>query len=210
MPPVIGLDFDNTIVTYDGVFHRLALEDRLIGRDAVPSKRGIRDAVRNLPDGERAWQQLQADAYGPRMAEAAMIQGVPEFLTACRARQVPVYIISHRTERASLDVTDTKLRDVAFDWMTMHGFFGAAGFGLAPCQVFFEPTRAEKVARIRDVGCTHFVDDLEEVFTEPSFPQNVIKVLFAPHADDRHGAPIEGVTALGSWEAIGDFILGRE
>ena len=32
--------------------------------------------------------------------------------------------------------------------------------------------------RIRALGCTHFIDDLEEVFLEPSFPSDVHKILF--------------------------------
>jgi hypothetical protein len=210
MSLIIGLDFDNTIVTYDGLFHRLALECRLIGDDSISSKRGIRDAVRQRPDGERDWQRLQADAYGPRMAEAIMTPGVAAFLTACRTRQLPVHIISHRTERASLDSTGTNLRDAAFEWMAAHRFFEPTGFGLDPSRVCFEATRAAKVARIGKVGCTHFVDDLEEVFAEPAFPREVTRVLFTPHTDDCRREPLPNVTALSTWEAIGELILGRE
>lgn len=203
---VIGIDFDNTIVTYDDLFHRLALESQLIDRGVSQNKRHVRDAVREGRDGERAWQQLQAQAYGPRITEAAIAAGVPEFLAACRSRRLPVFIVSHRTERASLGPTDTNLRDVAFDWMRTHGFFAADGFGVQENHVFFESTRADKVARIEAVGCTHFVDDLEEVFAEPAFPAHVTKILFAPNDAGRE--PIPGVAMVGNWKAIGDYLFG--
>ena len=56
----IGIDFDNTIITYDDVFRATALGRGLIKEDfAGRSKQAIRDHIRLLPDGEIAWQRLQ-------------------------------------------------------------------------------------------------------------------------------------------------------
>ena len=55
------------------------------------------------------------------------------------------------------------LRQAALGWMTAQGFFGTSGFAVPAENVFFESTRAEKLARIAALGCTHFIDDLEEV-----------------------------------------------
>ena len=62
--------------------------------------------------------------------------------------------------------------------MTSQGFFGSGGLGFSEDQVFFEGTRDAKIERIRTLGCTHFIDDLEEVFLEASFPPDVEKFLF--------------------------------
>jgi hypothetical protein len=43
--------------------------------------------------------------------------------------------------------------------------------------VYFEGTRTEKIARIVALGCTHFIDDLEEVFDDPAFPSGVERLL---------------------------------
>ena len=46
--------------------------------------------------------------------------------------------------------------------------------------VYFESTRAEKIERIIALSCTHFIDDLEEVFDDPAFPSNVERLLLSP------------------------------
>ena len=51
---------------------------------------------------------------------------------------------------------------------------------LCPFQddVYFSETREGKVRKISELGCTHFIDDLKEVFQEPKFPRGVKKILF--------------------------------
>ena len=52
----VGIDFDNTIVTYDEVFCAMARRSGLIDPAFVGGKQAVRDAIRLLPDGELAWQ----------------------------------------------------------------------------------------------------------------------------------------------------------
>jgi hypothetical protein len=175
----VGIDFDNTLVSYDALIHQIAVERKLIAPGADAGKRTVRDRIRLLPDGEVEWQKLQGLIYGPRMAQAQLMAGAADFINECRARTLPIYIVSHKTEFAGYDDTRTNLRDAALAWMTSQRFFEPAGLGFSRDQVFFEGTRDAKIARIRALGCTHFIDDLEEVFLEPSFPAGVHKFLFS-------------------------------
>ena len=174
----IGLDFDNTIITYDDVFLSTARERGLVGADFTGRKQAIRDAIRLLPDGELSWQKLQGQVYGKGLAQASMFEGVDAFLRRCRLNKVPVVIVSHKTEFGHHDPDRVNLRDAARDWMTAHGFFHANGFGIAPDAVYFEATRQDKLARIAQLECTHFIDDLEEVLSDPAFPPGVERILF--------------------------------
>jgi hypothetical protein len=208
---VVGLDLDNTLVTYDELFHALAIEHGLVDVATPKHKRFIRDLVRQMAGGEDRWRALQGIAYGPRMCDAVLSDGVETFLIDCRRRHVPVHIVSHRTESAASDPLGTNLRTAALAWMREHGFFDEEGFGLRPSNVWFEGTRGDKVARITELGCTHFVDDLEEVFREASFPPGVVKILYAPRDDRRPAADEDlgavgvrtaGVRTAGSWAAV--------
>ena len=172
MPLRIGIDFDNTIVGYDEVMRRIALERGLID-GGERSKRAVRDRIRQLPGGEIEWQKLQALAYGPRMGEAVLLEGADEFIRRCRGAGMDVFIVSHKTLFANYDDTRTDLRAAAMAWMTARRFFEPDGLGLRCGDVYFEPTRAAKIARIEQIGCSHFIDDLVEVFLEPSFPSGV-------------------------------------
>jgi len=183
MAPVIGVDFDNTLVSYDELIERLARERGLISAETGRGKKSIRDCIRQLPDGDIEWQKLQGILYGPRLDEAQLIPGVSEFFHECRQRGVRVAIVSHKTEYAGYDDTRTNLRQTALRWMEHHRFFASDGLGLQRQDVHFAGTRADKIATSQRLGCTLFVDDLAETYLEPSFTADVEKILFAPHGE---------------------------
>jgi hypothetical protein len=66
---LIGIDFDNTIVRYDRLFHHVALEKGLIPASVPASKGDVRDYLRSI-GGEQDWIELQGIVYGVRMHEA--------------------------------------------------------------------------------------------------------------------------------------------
>ena len=176
---VIGIDLDNTLICYDDLFFRAACEEKLIDPSSPKGKESVRDSIRLLPDGERKWTRLQAIVYGPSIADAMPFEGVDAFLNHCANFGLRIRIISHKTHSATLDGKTVDLRKSALEWLEMKGFFDLAA--LVPDDVHFELTRREKIERIRSVGCTHFIDDLAEVFNEISFPFQTAKLLFAPH-----------------------------
>jgi hypothetical protein len=116
-------------------------------------------------------------------------------------------VISHRTEFAPMDPNRVPLRDAALEWMRAHGLFGRDGLGLREDAVFFGATRAEKIACIASCGCTHFVDDLEEVLREPAFPEGVVKILYAPEGAAATAAGDLHVVA--DWGRVDEVVFGR-
>ena len=170
----------------------------------MKSKREIRDRIRQLSDGENEWQRVQAVVYGPRMGEARVIDGVRGFFDLCRRHQTKVFIVSHKTEFARFDETGTHLRTAAVLWMKKNGFFKADGFSLSQEDIYFESTRLEKIERIRRLGCTHFIDDLEEVFLEDAFPTSVEKILYAPQT---RRSSFPGVKVMATWEEISGYLF---
>jgi hypothetical protein len=139
----------------------------------------VRDNIRLAPGGEIAWQRLQGHVYGAGIAGARLFDGVGDFLSVCHGRGCEVSIVSHKTQFGHYDPLRVDLRRAALGWMGDQGFFDEARFGLRRDRVFFENTRAEKLKRIRAIGCTHFIDDLIEVFTDDAFPPGVIPILFS-------------------------------
>jgi hypothetical protein len=174
----IGIDFDNTIVSYDRVFLETGVREGLLPHEFVGDKQAIRDAIRLLPNGELAWQHLQGIVYGRGVAEAMMFEGVDSFLRRCRHEGHAVFVVSHKTEYGHFDPHRINLRTAALDWMRRHGFFDAGGYALSADAVFFESSRSDKLHRIARIGCTHFIDDLEEVLNDPEFPP-INRILFA-------------------------------
>ena len=201
----IGIDFDNTLACYDATFIRLARAMGLPVDSNVTSKRAVKQLVQASPDGELAWQRMQGQVYGRLMQGAALFPGVMEFLQLARQRGHEVVIVSHKTEYGHFDDSQVPLRQAALQWLQAQGFFEAARGGLAPQQVYFESTRSDKAARIATLACTHFIDDLAEVFEEPLFPLNARKILFQPAGAACSQA---GLAVLASWRGITQALLG--
>ncbi len=191
----IGVDFDNTIVCYDQLFHRIALERGLIPASLPATKGHVRDMLRRM-GREEEWTEMQGQVYGKRLHEAEPFAGVLEFFTLCRERGWIAFIISHRT-RYPFVGEQYDLHDAAQRWLTSHGFYDPVRIGLSAGQVHFELSKQAKLDRIASVGCDYFIDDLPEFLLEPGFPAGVKRILFDPN-----GAAGDELHRATSWRAI--------
>jgi hypothetical protein len=189
----LGLDFDNTLVCYDALFHRVAREQELIPAELAPTKSEVRDYLRRM-GRESAWTEMQGVVYGPRIVEAEPFPGVRDFLAACAGAGVPMSIVSHKTRHPIVGERHD-LHAAAEAWLEK---WGVLAF-IPRERIHFELTKAEKLARIGATGCTHFVDDLPELLAEPGFPVAVQKVLFDP---SRAHPAADGVVAVHSWPGL--------
>jgi hypothetical protein len=192
----IGLDFDNTIVSYDELFHRVAVESGRVPADLPASKEAVRDFLRNA-GLEDVWTEMQGTVYGRRMAEARAFPGALETIASLKAAGHRVLIISHKTRYPFLGER-WDLHAAARAWLDAQGFFDPERLGFGASDVFFEPTKEEKLARIARESCTHFVDDLPEILAHPLFPSGVDRLLFAP----RPASGASGFPHAASWPEI--------
>jgi hypothetical protein len=180
----LGIDFDNTIVCYDEVFHRVALEQGLIPASLPVSKSSVRDHLRAIGK-EDAWTEMQGEVYGRRMIDALAFPGVLDCVRRLVQRGASVFIISHKT-RHPYRGARYDLHEAALAWMDSNGLFDPNRIGLSRGHVFLELTKEAKLQRIGDLGCTHFLDDLPELLAEPGFPRGVRRFLFDPRDEYRH------------------------
>lgn len=175
----LGLDFDNTIVCYDGLFHRVAREEGLIPAALPATKSDVRNHLRSI-GREEVWTEMQGRVYGPRLREASPYPGVLEFVRRVRQAGIPVAVISHKTKHPFLGEKHD-LHAAAWGWLEQEGFFDPARIGMSRDDVFFELTKQSKLGRIGSWGCTHFIDDLPEFLGEAAFPEGVERWLFDPN-----------------------------
>ena len=203
---LIGLDFDNTIASYDSLFIEIGLQYGLVKEDWQGNKQDLKDLVFLLPDGHDTWMRIQGRVYGEFMHKAELMPGVANFLLHCKSRDIPVCIISHKTEYGHFDTKKISLRKEALKWMEKNNLFKDSFTTLSADTVFFEDTREKKVRKIFEIGCTHFIDDLEEVFQEPSFPKNTDKLLFSTNKQEK----TNGYSTFDNWTDINKFLLGKQ
>jgi hypothetical protein len=197
----IGVDFDNTIVCYDALFHRVCRERDLIPAGLPVNKTDVRDHLRRI-GREDDWTEMQGYVYGARMGEAEAFPGALDFFRACRSTSVDVCIISHKT-RHPYRGEQHDLHRAAAAWLEQMGFHDPADIGLPRDRVFFELTKLDKLARIGREGCTHFIDDLPEFLAETAFPEAVDRILFDPNQLHAAGT----FTRVTSWAGARQLLL---
>ena len=194
----VGLDFDNTIASYDETFSAIAV-DRGLVETALRTKEAVRDHLR-AAGREEEWTELQGYVYGPGMERVKPFPRFLDFLARCEAAGVETSIVSHKTRRP--------YRGPAYDLHASARDFLARN-GIAIPAVFAE-TKEEKLERIGALGCTHFVDDLPEFLTEPGFPGGVERILFDPNESPAcaRAAADHDLVLVRSWSEAGDVLLG--
>ncbi|MCF7762486.1 MAG: haloacid dehalogenase-like hydrolase [Verrucomicrobia bacterium] len=199
---LIGLDFDNTIICYDSVFHQVAVERALIPSSVPAIKEAIRNYLRSAGK-EREWTELQGYVYGKRITEAEAFPGLFEFLGGCKDRNIDFIVISHKTQ-FPFQGPPYDLHVSARNWMEQKGFFDSSRIDFSEDRLFFEPTKQRKLNRIAAMGCQHFVDDLPEIFADPEFPVGVHGILFDPAS---RGTEVPGVQSVVSWTEVGGIVF---
>jgi len=201
----IGIDFDNTIVCYDGVFHLAALDRGLIPHDLPSGKNDVRDYL-NSSGRKEDFTELQGYVYGARMDLAALYPGVLEFFDAAQKLDHELVIVSHKTRRP-LRGAPHDLHAAARAFLEARRVIGDNGY-LAAESVFFEETKDAKIARVGSLDLDAFIDDLPEILSMPGFPARTAAILFDP--DERWAgscSDARGLTRYGSWPALAAALL---
>jgi len=195
---MIGLDLDNTIVSYHRCFHALATEGKALAATVPVDKTAIRQFFRES-GRENEWTELQGVAYGAGMGRAEAFGGALEFVREAVRCGKSVKIISHRTKYPIVgDKTD--LHQAATEWLKAAGFVGPGA--LAAEDVFFEISKEAKMERIRTEGCTVFLDDLPEVLDSELFPNGCEGWLFDPA-----GLSADRPRVVADWPSFSRLIL---
>lgn len=200
MKPIIGIDFDNTIICYDNVFHTLALKYNLISPDFPKNKEKIRNFLRNI-NKEQEWTALQGEVYGKKMLEAQPFPGIKNFFKTVCEHEYKLSIVSHKTLYPYIG-PKYNLHEAAYQWLEQNQFFSL----IKREQVYLEPTKSEKCNRILANQCTHFIDDLPEFLLDQDFPKTVHKLWFAPQENETR-KEYSSLIKYSSWNAISNYFF---
>jgi len=195
----IGIDLDNTIISYENIFHSIAKNHFLI-KESENIKNDLRSFLRSKKNGEIEWQKVQADVYGKYILKAKLFEGVYRFLYRAKINGHKIFIISHKTRFSSCDKT-VNLRKAATEFLEGKEILNKS-FQLFD-ELIFSNTRAEKISEINRLGLDFFIDDLQEVLNDHKFNNNTCKILFGKPSVD------STLTSFEFWGEIESYILGN-
>lgn len=195
----IGVDIDNTIICYEGVFALIARKqgfDVPLASSKEETKRWFKD--RKL---DSAFTILQGIVYGSQLHKACLFDDVDKFIENASKNRHQLFLVSHKTQYPILGES-IDLRAAALQFLRNCGL---VSHNMVQIQnIFFEDTIESKVARIGSLNLDLFIDDLIEVFEHPNYPTNIRSILFQKVVES---PPLDNIEVCSTWWSIGQKIL---
>jgi len=192
---IIGLDFDNTIVCYDGAIERLATEVFKLPAHVKKNKTGLRDYLR-AENREPEWTEFQGRLYGPGMDYAEAFPGAIKTIIALKEAGHHCLVISHRTKHP-YSGPKYDLHDSVRKWIGANLVHNGAPV-FAETDITMNETRDQKIAVINASQCDVFVDDLLEILEDKNFPATTKKLWFSDRAPPENS----GIIAIKHWDDL--------
>lgn len=180
----IGIDFDNTIADYTGVFYSVALDLGWIPKKTGNSKAAVKDYFIQH-DQERKWTQLQGIVYGKEIHHARPYTYSLEALKKLKEQGHTLYLISHKT-RYPIIGDKVNFHNAATKWLSCNGFINSTDAPFELKQLFFNETQKEKVIKIKELECDVFIDDLQKIFDHTEYPHECQGILFNPQTKEKN------------------------
>lgn len=174
----IGIDFDNTIADYTGVFHAVATDLGWLPADVGVSKNEVKSYFidNNI---EPKWTELQGIVYGKEINKAKPYSYCLDILRQLQEQGHELYIISHKTKYPIIG-EKVNFHIAATHWLEANAIVGQNDSPVAIEDVFFNETKEQKLARIEQLDCDVFIDDLPSILQHQAFPANCKPILFNP------------------------------
>ncbi|CAE19696.1 conserved hypothetical protein [Prochlorococcus marinus subsp. pastoris str. CCMP1986] len=157
----LGLDFDNTLIDYDEVFYKLALEKNLIPQSINKDKKSVRKFFidNNIED---EFIKLQGEVYGLKVLEAKQSFGMFEALKSLKNDNFELIIVSHKT-KYPYSGKKYDLHKAASNWLEVNKFYDEDGLAMKRENVYFEVTKEDKISRIEELDISFYIDDLQSI-----------------------------------------------
>lgn len=192
---IIGIDFDNTIADYTGVFYDVATDLGWLPTNVGTSKNEVKSYFIDN-DIEDKWTELQGIVYGKEITRAKPYANCVEVLKQLHAQGHQLYIISHKTKYPIIG-EKVNFHIAATNWLKANAIIGQENSPVSNENVFFNETKEQKLDRAGHLKCDVFLDDLPSILQHEKFPQNCQGVLFNPYSIDNLG-----LNQVSSWQSV--------
>jgi fermentation-respiration switch protein FrsA (DUF1100 family) len=168
-----GFDLDNTIVDYSASVERYCFDNALQICKTIEELRAL---LQEIDDSGYHWQIAQGWLYTDGLSYAKPADGVIDLCEYLKARNFKLFIISHKTTHTPVFCGYKELRGVATKWISSRGL---SKYFVDTENIFFEATRNLKIKRIQSLSLHYFVDDLVQIFQDPSYPKKIVSFLLS-------------------------------
>jgi hypothetical protein len=167
----VGFDFDNTIINYDNLFHKISLNKKLINKEVGKTKKEVKDfLIKNYSIG--VWKNIQSEVYGKYIHLAKPNKKIIQLIKYLNNNNIEIYIISHKTKFPYVG-KKINLHKISLKWINRN----VLKKKIKRKNIYFETTERKKISRIKDLRITHFIDDLDKILS--ILPKTIFKIKYS-------------------------------
>jgi hypothetical protein len=172
----IGFDLDNTILKYDFAAKKFSAVNReYTSCSNLP-------ALKAQAESLREWIDVQSWLYTHGINDAYLENTFLLTLDELRKRNFQIVVVSHKTSQPNPSKYLQRnerydLRSIAKNRMRQLGLLDV----LQEDSIFFCDSIEQKIKKIRGLGLSVFVDDLDKVLMNDSFPSTTLRILYQPN-----------------------------
>tara|TARA_B100000886_G_C20259506_1_gene422259 strand:+ start:32 stop:628 length:597 start_codon:yes stop_codon:yes gene_type:complete len=194
----IGIDFDNTIISYENLFYDIALAKGLINKEIKPTKISVRNFLRSR-NQDYIFTGIQAEVYGPLIKKAKVFPNIQNTLNRF-SQEHKFFIVSHKTRNPYIG-PKYNLHKYASDWLKSKSLHPSIENSPIK-ELYFEETIEKKIERIDQLECDFFIDDLPKVLK--LLKKEIKPILFDPNYENLDNFPKK--YTMNNWEQLFEFI----
>lgn len=193
---IIGIDFDNTIADYTGVFHRVGVKLGWLPKEVGHTKEDVKAYFINAGN-EPKWTELQGIVYGKEINRARPYEGCLDALRQLKTKGHELVLISHKTRHPIIG-EKVDFHIAAANWLKCNKFIHSEDAPFSHNALFFNEQLDLKISKIAELNCDFFIDDLKKVLDHSAFPNNCKPIFFSPHKKEEN--------CISHWKEVIDII----
>ena len=170
----IGLDLDNTIISYDKLIFELGKKKYSISKRFINKDKDFLKKEIIKKKGNKEWTAFQGLVYGKHILRAKLSNNFYNTISKIK-NFYDLYIISHKTEWSKIGIK-INLRDAAKKFLKKNKISYCKNSLIRNKNIFFENTEEEKIKKIKNLKLNYFIDDLIKVLLR--LPKRINKINF--------------------------------
>ena len=172
----LGIDLDNTIISYDDLIHNLAKKKfpKIRLSKNIRLKKIIKNKIIKFYNNDQ-WTKLQGIIYGEKILEAKLFNNFKEGIQKLKD-EFEIFIISHKTNKAAIG-KNINLRSAAKKFLKKNDISFCKNELINRNKILFASTQKEKIKLIKNNGIDIFIDDLDIVLQ--ALPNQIKKIHFS-------------------------------
>jgi hypothetical protein len=168
----IGIDLDNTIISYNNIINLLAKKKYKLNKEKNNKVLIKKEIIKKY--GEVEWTKFQSLLYGENLKFAEVFYNFKKNISKIK-NDYEIYIISHKTKYPYIGKKINLIYE-SKKFIKINKISYCKNEIIKKENIYFENTIENKIKRIKKLKINYFIDDLEGILNK--LPNNINKIIF--------------------------------